>query len=66
VEAGKRIALKNILFAIDLSPCSDVALPYAVSLARKYGATPHATQVIPTVVADIVFMSPGGLAHACR
>ena len=34
MEARKRIALKNILFATDFSPCSDAALPYAVSLAR--------------------------------
>lgn len=38
VKAGKRIMLRNILFTTDFSPCSDTALPYAVSLARKYGA----------------------------
>jgi|SRR5215469_18582080 len=59
VEAGKRIALKNILFATDFSPGSDAALPYAVSLARKYGATLHAAHVMPTA-ADVMFMSPEG------
>jgi nucleotide-binding universal stress UspA family protein len=57
VEAGKRIALNNILFATDFSPCSNAALPYAVSVARRYGATLHAACVMPTE-ADVLFMSP--------
>jgi hypothetical protein len=39
VEAGKRIAFKTILFATDFSPCSNAALLYALSVARRYGAT---------------------------
>lgn len=57
VEAGRRIALKNVLFATDFSPCSNAALPYAVSVARRYGATLHAAHVMPTQ-ADLLFMSP--------
>jgi nucleotide-binding universal stress UspA family protein len=38
-EAGRRIALKTILFATDFSPCSNAALLYALSVARRYGAT---------------------------
>lgn len=57
VEAGKRIALKNILFATDFSPCSNAALPYALSVARRYGATLHAAHVMPTK-AELVLMSP--------
>jgi nucleotide-binding universal stress UspA family protein len=57
VEAGKRIALKNILFATDFSQCSNAALPYALSVARRYGATLHAAYVMPTD-ADLLFMSP--------
>jgi nucleotide-binding universal stress UspA family protein len=57
VEAGKRIALKNVLFATDFSPCSNAALPYALSVARRYGATLHAAHVVPTD-ADLLFMSP--------
>jgi len=57
VEAGKRIALKNVLFATDFSPCSNAALPYALSVARRYGATLHAAYVMPTD-ADLLFMSP--------
>jgi nucleotide-binding universal stress UspA family protein len=57
VEAGSRIALKNILFATDFSPCSNAALPYALSVARRHGATLHAAHVEPTD-ADMLFMSP--------
>lgn len=57
VEAGRRIALKNILFATDFSPCSNAALPYALSAARRYGATLHATHVMPTK-AELILMSP--------
>ncbi len=56
VEAGKRIALKNILFATDFSPCSEAALPYALSVARRYGATLHAAYVAPRD-ADLLLMS---------
>jgi nucleotide-binding universal stress UspA family protein len=38
LEAGKRIGLKNILFATDFSPYSNAALPYALAIARQYGA----------------------------
>jgi nucleotide-binding universal stress UspA family protein len=57
VEAGKRIALKNILFATDFSPCSNAALPYALSVARRYGATLHAAYVKPTEP-EILLASP--------
>src|SRR5271157_2380163 len=57
VEAGKRIALNNILFATDFSPCSKAAQPYALSVARRYGATLHAAHVMPTR-AEMVLMSP--------
>jgi nucleotide-binding universal stress UspA family protein len=38
VEAGTRINLKNILFLTDFSEPSEAALPFAISLARAYGA----------------------------
>lgn len=59
VEAGRRIALKNILFATDFSPCSKAALPYALSIAQRYGATLHAVHVLPSA-AEMVFLSPEG------
>jgi nucleotide-binding universal stress UspA family protein len=57
VEAGRRIDLKNILFATDFSPCSNAALPYALSVARRYGARLHAAHVMPSK-AEMVFVSP--------
>jgi len=40
-----RISLKNILFATDFSPASEAALPYALGLAKHYGAIIHAIHV---------------------
>jgi len=57
MDVGKRIALNNILFATDFSPCSNAALPYALSIARQFGAMLHAAHVVPTV-AEMVLMSP--------
>ena len=57
LEAGKRIALKNILFATDFSPLSNAALPYALSVARRYGATLHVAHVMPTE-SELLLMSP--------
>jgi len=59
VEVGKRIVLKNILFATDFSTCSNAALPYALSVARRYGATLHAAHVMPTD-AELALLSPEG------
>ncbi len=46
LEVDKGVALKNILFATDFSRGSNVALPYAVSLARQHGAMLHAAHVM--------------------
>ncbi len=56
LEAGKRVALKNVLFATDFSPHSDVALPYALAIARQYGATVFGAHVVPSE--DYLFTSP--------
>jgi nucleotide-binding universal stress UspA family protein len=45
VEARTRIALKNILFATDFSPAAEMALPYAIGLAKQYGAKVHGLHV---------------------
>jgi universal stress protein A len=37
---------KHILFATDFSPCSQVALPYALSVAKRYGSTVHVVHVV--------------------
>src|ERR1700733_5339719 len=56
LEAGKRIALKNILFATDFSPYSNEALPYALATARKYEARLYGAHVIPSD--EYLFMGP--------
>ena len=57
VEAGKRIELNNILFATDFSSLSNAALPYALYIARRYGATVHVAHVMPTE-AELLLISP--------
>src|ERR1700674_797146 len=47
LEAGKRIAMSNILFATDFSPHSNTALPYALAFARQYGAKLCGAHVVP-------------------
>jgi nucleotide-binding universal stress UspA family protein len=43
--ASTRIALKNILFATDFSPAAEAALPYALGLAKQFGAKVHGLHV---------------------
>jgi nucleotide-binding universal stress UspA family protein len=45
-ETGTRLTLKNILFLTDFSEPSEAALPFAVAIAREYGATIHALHVL--------------------
>lgn len=42
-----RIAVKDVLFATDFSPASEVALDYAAAMARRHGATLHLVHVMP-------------------
>ncbi len=43
---GKRLTLKNILFLTDFSEPSEAALPFAVALAKAYGAKLYAMHAI--------------------
>lgn len=45
VQATTRIALKNILFATDFSSAADAALPFAMQIARRYGAKVYGVHV---------------------
>src|ERR1700676_753461 len=45
VATKTRIALKNILFATDFSLAAEAALPYAIGLAKQYGAKVHGLHV---------------------
>src|SRR3990172_4857024 len=44
-EAKTRIALKNILFATDLSYLAEAGMPYVMELARLYGSKIYAVHV---------------------
>ncbi len=46
-EPNPRVRLKNILFTTDFSPASDTAFPYAVTLARWFGAKLFLAHVVP-------------------
>lgn len=61
IAARSRISLKNILFATDLSECANRALPYALSVARRYGATIHPAYIMPADSA-VFYMSPADWA----
>ena len=45
IDARTRIRLKNILYCTDLSPAAADAFPYAVGLARHFGAKLYALHV---------------------
>lgn len=47
LDSRTRIALKNILFTTDFSPAADAALPFAIQMARRYGAKVHSVHVRP-------------------
>src|SRR5260370_15242553 len=50
-QLGTRVDLKNILFLTDFSEPSEVALPFAVAIAREYGAIVHALHILlPTAI----------------
>ena len=44
--AGSQVSLKNILYATDFSRYSDAALPFALSIARRYGSKIFAVHVV--------------------
>ena len=61
-ETSTRIAFKNILFLTDFSEPSEVALPFAVAIAREYGATVHAIHVL--MLPSYSYLSPNTLTLA--
>jgi nucleotide-binding universal stress UspA family protein len=55
MDAKTRITLKNILFASDFSAIAENASPYALELARRFGARIFAVHVRPL---EIYGMAP--------
>ena len=46
LDTGTRISLNSILFLTDFSEPSEAALPFAIAIAREFGATIHALHVL--------------------
>jgi nucleotide-binding universal stress UspA family protein len=49
IATGTRIAVKDILFLTDFSEPSEVAIPFAIAIAREYDAKVHALHVMTPV-----------------
>ena len=60
VQARTRISLKNILFATDFSRAADAAAPFAIQIARSYGAKLYGVHVNP--FDDYTAAAPGAWA----
>ncbi len=56
ISAQQTISLKNILFLTDFSEPSEAALPFAVAVARHYGAKIYALNVV--VPATFTYTTP--------
>ena len=54
LPAYAQIAFKNILFATDFSSTTELALPYAVEIARRSDATIHAVHVVQPDIYPLV------------
>ena len=47
LTAAAPAAIRKILFATDFSPCSELALPFAIAIARRHGAALFITHILP-------------------
>lgn len=56
VETRQRIMVNSVLYLTDFSEASEVALPFAVEIARAYGAKVYALNVL--VPSPVVYVSP--------
>jgi nucleotide-binding universal stress UspA family protein len=52
VAEGTRVVLKSVLYLTDFSEPSAVALPFAVAIAKDYGAKVHALHVLTPVIPE--------------
>src|SRR5690349_9251380 len=62
VEAGVRITLKNILLLTDFSEPSELAVPFAVAVAREYESKVYAMHVLTPV--PLAYAAPESAAAA--
>ncbi len=57
-DARQRIAFKNVLLATDFSPASQLALSYALAIARRYTAVLTVINAIPPEPRDRIPLDP--------
>jgi nucleotide-binding universal stress UspA family protein len=62
IETGTRLVLKNLLLLTDFSESSELAIPFAVSLAREYEAKVYALHVLTPV--PLAYATPESAAMA--
>lgn len=62
--SSSRIALKNIVYLTDFGPPSQAALPFAVTIAREFGAKIHALHVL--LPEPYLYSSPASEVVAAR
>ncbi|MGB2592612.1 MAG: universal stress protein [Candidatus Acidiferrum sp.] len=62
IEAGVRLSLKNILLLTDFSEPSELAVPFAIAIAREYESKVHAMHVLTPV--PLAYASPESAAAA--
>jgi nucleotide-binding universal stress UspA family protein len=53
-KPGGHVRLKNILYATDFSPAAEKALPFALQIARRYGAKIHVLHVMQEHIYPLV------------
>src|ERR1700681_1965357 len=62
IEAGVRLALKNILLLTDFSEPSEIAVPFAIAIAREYESKVYAMHVLTPV--PLAYATPESAAAA--
>ena len=62
IEAGVRLTLKNILLLTDFSEPSELAVPFAVAVAREYASKVYAMHVLTPI--PLVYAAPESAAAA--
>src|SRR5216683_2884778 len=62
IEAGVRLTLKNILLLTDFSEPSELAVPFAIAIAREYESKVYAMHVLTPV--PLAYATPESAAAA--
>jgi nucleotide-binding universal stress UspA family protein len=58
LDLKTRLSLKHILVPTDFSACAGKAMPFAVSLARKYGSNVYVAHVLPPEPHPVIPIEP--------